>query len=203
MGKSLILAWILVLGTALALAPCRGYYSITKPYVPAPKKVTHLHFFLHDTISGNSPSAVIVARPNRRTASNDTFGTVAATDDRLTVGPDVTPEVIGNTQGLYVSTDRDVPCLMVYMDFEFTGGGFNGSSIIVFSRNLIAETEREVAVVGGRGKFRMAQGYAQLKTYYLNVTSGDTIVEYKVTDLLGRWQLAYCLFHQQIILSKF
>ncbi|GMJ03574.1 hypothetical protein like AT2G21110 [Hibiscus trionum] len=181
MENSLILAWILVLGTAVAVAPCRGYYSDAEPYVPVLKKVTHLHFFLHDTMSGKVPSSVIVARPNMTTSPNDTFGSVVVTDDRLTVGPDVKSEVIGNAQGLWVSSGRDVPCLTVYMDFGFTEGELNGSSISIFSRNPIVGTERELAVVGGRGKFRMAQGYAQLKTYFVNFTSGDAIVEYKVT----------------------
>ncbi|GMJ03577.1 hypothetical protein like AT2G21110 [Hibiscus trionum] len=160
MEKSLILAWILVLSTAMALAPCRGYYSDAEPYVPAPKKVTHLHFFLHDTMSGKNPTAVVVARPNMTTAPNKSFGTVAAIDDLITVGPNVTSKVIGNAQGLWVMTDRDVFGLTVYIDFGFTEGEFNGSSISIFSRNPIAETERELAVVGGRGKFRMAQGFA-------------------------------------------
>ena len=67
------------------------------------------------------------------------------------------------------------------MDFGFTQGEFNGSSISVFSRNPITETERELAVVGGRGKFRMAKGFAHLKTYFVNFMSGDAIVEYNVT----------------------
>ncbi|XP_039019302.1 dirigent protein 4-like [Hibiscus syriacus] len=181
MEKSLILALILVLATAVAVVPCRGYYSGSKPYVPAPKKVTHLHFFLQDTMGGKNPSAVIVARPNMTTASNDTFGFLVATDDLLTVGPDVTSGVIGNAQGLWASTDRNGSCLTVFMDFGFTVGKFNGSSISIFSRNQVSQMERELAVVGGRAKFRMAQGYAKLKTYYANFTTGDAIIEYKVT----------------------
>ncbi|KAE8654340.1 Dirigent protein 4 [Hibiscus syriacus] len=181
MDKSLILAWILVLGRAMAVPPCRGYYSNDEPHVPAPKNVTNLRFFFHDTLSGKNPSALIVARPNTTIASNSTFGTVVAIDDPLTVGPEKTSEVIGSAQGLWVSTGRDVPCLTIYMDFGFTKGEFNGSSISVFSRNLIIETERELAVVGGRGKFRMAQGFAHLKTYFLNPMNGDAIVEYKMT----------------------
>lgn len=186
MERSLILAWILVVFTVTAMGPgcCLGYYSHTLPYVSAPEKVTHLHFFLHDTISGKTPSVVKVARPNITTAFNDTplpFGHVFATDDPLTVGPDLTSETIGNAQGLWASTGQDVLTLVVYWDLGFTQGEFNGSSISVFSRNPITETEREVAIVGGRGKFRMAKGFANLKTYFVNFTSGDAIVEYNMT----------------------
>ena len=184
MDRSLILAWMLVLCTAMAPACCQGYYSHSVPYVPSPEKVTHLHFFLHDTMSGKNASAVTVARPNMTTAFSNTpapFGSVLAVDDPITLGPDLTSEIIGNAQGLWVSTGQDVPSLVVYLDFGFTQGKFNGSSFSVFSRNPITQKKRELAVVGGRGKFRMATGFAQLKTYFGNITSGDAIVEYNVT----------------------
>ncbi|KAK6253821.1 hypothetical protein QUC31_015541 [Theobroma cacao] len=184
MDRSLIVVWILVLCTAMTPRCCQGYYSDSVPYVSRAEKVTYLHFFLQDTISGKNPSAVMVARPNMTTAFNDRlglFGSVFATNDPLTFGPDLTSEVIGNAQGLSVSTGQDVLSLTVYLDFGFTKGEFNGSSISIFSRNPITQTERELAVVGGRGKFRMATGFAKLKTYFVNFTSGDAIVEYKVT----------------------
>ncbi|KAK8714418.1 hypothetical protein V6N13_149610 [Hibiscus sabdariffa] len=133
----------------MAMAPCHGYYSDSKPYVPAPQKVIRLHFFLHGTLSGKVPSVVTVARPNVTTTSMP-FDEVIVVDDPLTVSPDITG-VIGNAQGLWVSTGRDVLTLMVYLDFGFTKGEFNGSSISMFSRNPITETKRELAVVGGRG----------------------------------------------------
>ncbi|XVF67885.1 hypothetical protein PTKIN_Ptkin10aG0157900 [Pterospermum kingtungense] len=185
MEISLRLAWILILcSTAMAPACCRVYYSQTLPYVSAPEKVTKLHFFLHDTMTGKAPSAVMIARPNVTTAFNDTpnpFGSVFATDDPLTVGPNLTSEIIGSAQGLWVSTGQDVLTLLFYMDFGFTKGEFDGSSISLFSRNPITQTERELAIVGGRGKFKMAKGFANLKTYFVNFTSGDAIVEYNMT----------------------
>ena len=80
-----------------------------------------------------------------------------------------------------VSAGQDVLTLVVYMDFGFIQGVFNGISIVMFSRNPIALKEREVAVVGGRGKFKMTKGFALLKTYRANFTTGDAIVECNVT----------------------
>ncbi|KAE8692635.1 Dirigent protein 4 [Hibiscus syriacus] len=128
-------------------------------------------------MSGNNPSAVVVAQPNTMT----TFGRVAAVDDPLTVSLSVKSEVVGNVRGLWVSSAQDGASLIIYMDFEFTLGEFNGSSISVFSRNPLTESERELTVVGGRGKFRMAQGFARLETYFANFTNGDAIVEYNAT----------------------
>ncbi|XVF00154.1 hypothetical protein REPUB_Repub03eG0260600 [Reevesia pubescens] len=163
---------------------CRCYYSESLAYVPPSEKVTKLHFFLHDTISGKNPSAIKVAHPNFTTPFNNTpgpFGSVFVIDDPLTEGPENTSKVIGSAQGVWISTGQEVFDLVVSMDFGFTQGDFNGSSISLFSRNPVSEKERELAVVGGRGKFRMAKGFAKLKTHYLDLTKGDAIVEYHVT----------------------
>lgn len=52
---------------------------------------------------------------------------------------------------------------------------------IGFSRNPITETERQVAVVEGRGKFRMGKGFGRFKTHFLDIPIGDAIVECSVT----------------------
>uniref|UniRef100_A0A6N2KSI8 Dirigent protein n=1 Tax=Salix viminalis TaxID=40686 RepID=A0A6N2KSI8_SALVM len=127
-------------------------------------------------------TAVLVACPNITGGpSVAPFGSIFALDDPLTAEPELTSGVMGNAQGLYVSFGQDIPSLVAYFDFGFTSGEFNGSSISVFSRNPITNTERELAMVGGRGKFRLARGFAQLKTCFLNTTNGDAIVEYNVT----------------------
>ncbi|KAL9244868.1 hypothetical protein vseg_018587 [Gypsophila vaccaria] len=159
------------------------YFSITK-HAKLPKlKKTTLHFYLHDILSGSNPSAVLVARPNITLGqpSATPFGSVYAIDDPLTVGPEANSTVIGNAQGLYLSSSKDILSLVLYVDFGFTSGAFNGSSISVVSRNPISEASgRELSVVGGRGKFKLAQGYANVNTYFLDTKSGDAILEYHV-----------------------
>ncbi|XP_021286759.1 dirigent protein 4-like [Herrania umbratica] len=171
MGRTLMLAWILVL-CLWQILPC----------VPKVEKVTNLHFFLHETTGGADPTAVMVAPPDITSNDNSSpvpFGSVFAIDDPLTVGPERNSGVIGNAQGLGVSASKDTTTVVLYLDFGFTKGKFNGSSISIFSRNPVIEKERELSVVGGRGKFRMAKGFALLKTYFLNETT--VIVEYNVT----------------------
>ncbi|XP_039138882.1 dirigent protein 4-like [Dioscorea cayenensis subsp. rotundata] len=148
------------------------------------EKVTKLHFFLHDTISGDHPTTVPVAHPNGTVITPDNlvpFGAVYVLDDPLTDGPDLNSTVVGHAQGFYASAGQKDLVLVVAFDFGFTSGEFNGSSISVFSRNPILESDREMPVVGGRGKFRMARGFAKLKTYFFNATSGNAVVEYNIT----------------------
>nr|CAD1844112.1 unnamed protein product [Ananas comosus var. bracteatus] len=107
------------------------------------EKLTKVHFFLHDTLSGSKPSAVLVAHRENHTGF------------RTTRRPSALPH----------------------------GGPYSGSSFVVFSRNPVTEPHRELAVVGGRGAFRLARGFAQLRTHYLNTTNGDAVIEYDVTLL--------------------
>jgi hypothetical protein len=149
------------------------------------EKVTHLHLFLHDTLSGKDPSAVLVGRgANHRAKHGDPvpFSSVYAADDVLTEGPERQSKVVGNAQGLYVASGKGEASLVLGMDFELTDGPFNGSAFVVFSRNTITHpVGRELAIVGGRGAFRMARGFALLRTHYLDTNNGDAVIEYNVT----------------------
>ncbi|KAK9677571.1 hypothetical protein RND81_11G152600 [Saponaria officinalis] len=164
--------------------PTNGdYFSKTKiANLPILKKTT-LHFYLHDILSGKNPSAILAARPNITLGQKSAtpFGSVYAIDDPITIGPEANSTVIGNAQGLYLSSSKDTFSLVMYVDFGFTYGKFNGSSISIFSRNPVSEgSDREVGVVGGRGKFKLAKGFAKVQTYYLDIKSGDAILEYNV-----------------------
>ncbi|KAB1227907.1 Dirigent protein 19 [Morella rubra] len=71
--------------------------------------------------------------------------------------------------------------LLMAMNFAFTEGKYNGSTISVPGRNAVYAKVREMAVIGGSGLFRFARGYVQARTYKFNSTSGDAIVEYTVS----------------------
>ncbi|KAF8405381.1 hypothetical protein HHK36_010285 [Tetracentron sinense] len=184
-GRLLFLcAMVLCISIAAMSVHCE-YHKENPHHGHMKEKKTHLHFYLHDILSGKKPSAIMVAHTKTLIGINfaTPFGTVYAIDDPLTEGPEPTSKVIGNAQGLYVSSAQDILSLVMYVDFAFTTGKYNGSSLSVFSRNPVMEGDREIAVVGGRGKFRMARGFAELKTTYFNTTNGDAIIEYKVTIL--------------------
>ncbi|KAK8582466.1 hypothetical protein V6N13_069243 [Hibiscus sabdariffa] len=174
-----ILTWILIV--CLSTAAVHGqYYSNSRPYHPMPEKVTDLRFFLHESPGGQNPTAIVISQVNI-TSHNSTvpFGTLYVVDDSLQTGPEPNSEVIGNAQGLAVVAGINSMTAVVYLDFGFTTGEFNGSSLSLFSRNPLIMAEREVSVVGGKGKFRMAKGFALLNPVVLNATT--VIIEFNVT----------------------
>ncbi|CAL9126224.1 unnamed protein product [Musa textilis] len=140
----------------------------------------HLHFYMHDTLSGSTPSAVRVVRVSDATVLG--FGDVVVTDDPLTEGPDLRSAPVGRSQGLYsmVSQGTGDAALLLGLNLVFTEGSRNGSTLAVLGWDAVYLPVRELPVVGGSGVFRLARGYALIKTYSLNTTTGDAILEWDV-----------------------
>uniref|UniRef100_A0A7C9DQ26 Dirigent protein n=1 Tax=Opuntia streptacantha TaxID=393608 RepID=A0A7C9DQ26_OPUST len=145
------------------------------------ERTTNLQFYFHDIVSGNSPTAVPVARASRSNGFPTGFGTLVMADDPLTEGPDPKSKLVGRAQGLYGSASLDEVGLLMVMSYTFTDGEYEGSSLSILGRNSAMHPVREMAVVGGTGVFRMARGYAQARTYWYNPKAGDAIVGYNVT----------------------
>ena len=163
------------------------YYSKTTPAAPMKEQMTKLHFFLHDILTSQNPSVVQIAQANHTNSSSSSsslvpFGTLSAVNDAMRVGVEPTSQLVGYAKGIYVAASQeDEMALVMYLDFGFTTGKFNGSSFVVCSRNPVLETQRELAVVGGREKFRMARGFAKLNTRSFDFTTGNAVIEYNVT----------------------
>lgn len=151
------------------------WFSETKVIHQMKEKISHLHFYFHDTVSGNKPSAIPVAGPKDRG-----FGTVMMADEPLTEGPEPTSKLIGRAQGMYASAGQEEPCLLMVFDYVFLEGKYNGSTLSVLGRNPIFHPVREMSIVGGSGLFRFARGYAEAHTHWFN-TKGDATIEYNVT----------------------
>ncbi|MFS8016165.1 putative dirigent protein [Helianthus anomalus] len=143
-------------------------------------KLTHLHFYLHDLVSGSDPTVLRVAQSNITSSSPTAFGFIAMADDMLTTGPEPNSTVLGRAQGIYGSACLEESGLLMTMNLVFTGADYNGSTLSLLGRNAVFHTYREMPIVGGSGVFRMARGVATAKTYEFNLTSGDAVVEYNV-----------------------
>ena len=143
-----------------------------------PEKLSHLHFFFHDVVSGQNQTAVRVAAAPATDKSPTLFGAVVMMDDPLTEQPEATSKVVGRAQGIYASASQSELGFLMAMNFAFTEGKYNGSSLAVLGRNTVASAVREMPVVGGSELFRFARGYAQAKTHSFSAV--EAIVEYNV-----------------------
>ncbi|KAI3738539.1 hypothetical protein L2E82_28574 [Cichorium intybus] len=144
------------------------------------QKLSHLHFYFHDLVSGDKPTALRVAQSAITNTSATGFGFVVMIDDPLTVGPEPTSKIVGRAQGIYAAADMSQAALLMVLNYVFVEGKYNGSTLSILGRNPVFSPVRELPIVGGSGLFRFARGYALAKTYFFNSSNGDTIVEYNV-----------------------
>ncbi|XP_028773919.1 dirigent protein 23-like [Neltuma alba] len=172
MSKQAFEMMMLVLLMAAAMSPLRAAAEAEKK-----ETVTNLHFYFHDILSGKNPTAVRVVEPVDTYKSTTLFGVVMMADDPLTETPDPNSKLVGRAQGLYTSACQQELGLLMSMSFSFT----DGSSISILGKNSAMNPVREMPVVGGTGKFRLARGYALAHTHWLNPATGDAIVAYNVT----------------------
>ncbi|OVA17033.1 Plant disease resistance response protein [Macleaya cordata] len=173
---------VLVLVTQTQQA--HGYWSETVPYEMGKEKMTRLHFYLHDTMSGDNPSAVVVAEAPSTNKSSTLFGRLVMMDDPLTEGPDPNSKLVGRAQGLDGLAGQKEMALVMAISLVFTSDDkYNGSTLSVLTQNPGTHPERQFAVVGGTGLFRFARGVIDAKTYSTNAAAGNSIIEYTVTAI--------------------
>ncbi|KAK1386527.1 Dirigent protein [Heracleum sosnowskyi] len=67
------------------------------------EKLTHLHFYFHDIVSGRNPTIVQVASADITNTSSTYFAAIMMIDDPLTEGPERSSKQVGRAQGIYVS----------------------------------------------------------------------------------------------------
>ncbi|KAG9444167.1 hypothetical protein H6P81_015507 [Aristolochia fimbriata] len=170
-------------------SPSKGHHPV---FGTRKEKLSHLHFYFHDIVSGRNPTAVMVVRPPSFNASATGFGTVVMIDDPLTEGPVQGSKLLGRAQGLYASASQKDLGLLMNMNFHFVAGKYNGSTLSVVGRNPVFSEVREMPVVGGSGLFRWARGYAQARTHWFDLKTGDAVVEYNCLIFgFGRFRLLY------------
>jgi hypothetical protein len=141
------------------------------------REQSHLHFFFHDILGGDHPTAVRIAGPPKSTILD--FGNTMMIDNALTEGPDPTSKLVGRAQGLYSKADQNDVALLMVVNFVFTEDKYKGSSISMIGRNPVTNDVREMPIVGGSGLFRNVRGYALAHTNSMD-NAGDAIVEYNV-----------------------
>ncbi|NP_001142410.1 Dirigent protein 21 [Zea mays] len=142
---------------------------------------TTFKVYFHDIVAGTSPTAIRIAQGAASNTSSTSFGAMVAIDDPLTTGPTrAAGTEVGRAQGTYTFADQQTFGLLMVMDFVFTAGEHKGSTLSILGRNEVLSDVREMSIVGGSGKFRMARGYVQAHTIDSGFKSGETVVQYTV-----------------------
>ncbi|XP_073013495.1 dirigent protein 21-like [Typha latifolia] len=180
LSSSLLLVLLSLTTTMPSLA--HGKFLVSEKPAPKPvdEKLSHFRVYWHDIVSGPSPTSIRVAEAPTTNSSATLFGAVIVIDDPLTVGPELTSELVGRAEGLYAADSKELPAIIMAMNFVFLEGKYNRSSITILGRNEVLLPIREMPIVGGSGLFRMARGYVQAQTYSLNPSTGDAVVEYNI-----------------------
>lgn len=155
--------------------------SIFERHQMREEKISYLHFYFHDIVSGKNVTAVEVASAPTTDYSFTQFGMVMVMDDWLTEGPEATSKTVGRSQGIYVSSCQEKLHLLMATTFVFDSGKYNGSTLALVGKNAVFDKVREMPIVGGSGLFRLARGYALARTHSFDLTTGNAIVEYTVT----------------------
>ncbi|KAG6517136.1 dirigent protein 21-like [Zingiber officinale] len=146
----------------------------------ADETTTSVRFYMHDTMSGSSPSAMrVVQGPNSTGLGfGNGFGDVYVVDDPLTEGPAADSALVGRAQGFYAfaSQRADAAAQLLCLNLVFP----NGSTVAVMGHDPIYAPQRELPVVGGTGAFRLALGYVLVRTHTRNTSSGDAVSEWQL-----------------------
>ncbi|KAD5803301.1 hypothetical protein R6Q59_024469 [Mikania micrantha] len=175
--------FLFILSSIIFLAKSQPFSTSLPRSTLRPKRenVTRLHFFFHDVVGGPNATAVRVAAAPITNTSPTGFGAVVIMDNLLTEGSNPNSKRVGRAQGMYASADMTNMSFMMVNNYVFDDERFNGSTLSVLGRNPVTSPAvRELPVVGGTGVFRFASGYAEARTFFVNETNGDAIVEYNV-----------------------
>ncbi|KAK6918850.1 Dirigent protein [Dillenia turbinata] len=155
--------------------------TITIEAKPKQQKQTNLVFFMHDWESGDNITAVAVAGLPNKPWKPLAFGTLFAIDDDLTTGVDRKSAQIGRAHGLYVYSALDGSDCHMLLSLVFTSKEYSGSTLEIQGADRLLQKSREVSVVSGTGKFRLARGYATLETAFLDLPNSNAILKWNVT----------------------
>ncbi|CAN6222130.1 unnamed protein product [Urochloa humidicola] len=163
-------ASIIVLQLQLAAVVCAaaGEHASSSTTNDNSGGMNHLHLFMHDGYTGPRPTAVQIVNGTGAPVMSGgvRFGDTVVMDDVLTEGPSRGSRPVGRAQGTYVTASMEAgrPAMLLSMNVVLTNyAGYTGSTVAVMGRNDITAAVRELAVVGGTGRFRMATGYVLWK----------------------------------------
>lgn len=90
------------------------------------------------------------------------FGTITVIDDILTSSPDLGSQSLGKAQGIYMASSADGSRQLMAFTAMMEGGEYN-DNLNFFGVYKIGSTMSQLSVTGGTGKFKNANGIAELR----------------------------------------
>ncbi|KAF8019837.1 hypothetical protein BT93_G0511 [Corymbia citriodora subsp. variegata] len=142
------------------------------------KNLTRFHVYAQDKNTAPNATIVNVAQASTTNQSATSFGLVKVADDPLTEGPEMSSKNLGRLQGMVTSASQSEVAVLMSINFVFTEGKYNGSSLTVVGRNELFLEVRELSIVGGTGLFRLARGYVLTSTYSADLNTGALVLLY-------------------------
>uniref|UniRef100_A0A0D9XDB8 Dirigent protein n=1 Tax=Leersia perrieri TaxID=77586 RepID=A0A0D9XDB8_9ORYZ len=125
----------------------------------------HLHLNMHDMVTGPDATAAEVVNGKENPSR---LGKIVVMDDPMTEDLDIDSPAVGRAQGFYVFAALNAPALLFSMNLVLVSaaaGPYNRSTVAVMGRDDFTRLQvRELPVVGDTGRFRMARGYALVRT---------------------------------------
>ncbi|KAH6776091.1 hypothetical protein C2S52_013652 [Perilla frutescens var. hirtella] len=146
-------------------------------------KETNMTVYFQDYSGGPNPTVIEIPGPSNGPLNFSKFGAMFCTDDPITeeIGENSAP--IARGRGLYVTSALDGSSTHVLISIVFTNDEYKSSTLEIQGSSAQFERVREVAVVGGTGKFRLARGYATFETVYYDPERQHAIIQCNITVL--------------------
>ncbi|KAF3651985.1 hypothetical protein FXO38_16349 [Capsicum annuum] len=147
-------------------------------------KETNMTLYFQDWSGGpNATVLQITGHQDHGPLSFAKFGSVFVTDDPITEAFDKNSPEIARAQGIYVTSALDGKISHVLISIIFTNEEHNGSTLEIQGASPQFERVREVAIVGGTGKFRLARGYATFETIHFDLAIHHVVIQCNITIL--------------------
>lgn len=142
---------------------------------------TKMSMYFQDFAAGlNIPAIPIAGIPGHLWTFTQ-FGTIYVTDDLITEGPELYSAPVGRGQGMYITSALDGGNSHVMVSVVFTNTAYNGSSLQMLGISKQFDSVREVSVVSGTDKFRLARGYATFETVFYDSTTLHSVIRCNVS----------------------
>ncbi|OIT00336.1 PREDICTED: dirigent protein 22-like [Nicotiana attenuata] len=146
-------------------------------------KETRMTLYFQDWSGGPNATVLQIRDHQNGPLSFAKFGSVFVTDDPITEAFDKNSAEIARAQGIYVTSALDGTISHVLISIIFRNKEYKGSTLEIQGASPQFERVREVAVVGGTRKFRLARGYATFETIHFDLAVHHVVIQFNVTVL--------------------